>query len=121
MTDAYDQALSKKLEGCLTAENARHFTGTYVGVMGPNYETAAEIKYFGSMGAGAVGMSTVFETIAARHAGVKVVGLSCITNLGTGLSPTKLTHDEVKDTASRVEDNFSRTLARFAREVGPTL
>ena len=117
MTEAYDAGLIKLLEAALTAEKVRHFTGVYVGVMGPSYETAAEIKFFGSIGGGAVGMSTVFETLAARHAGVRVAGLSCVTNLGTGLSPTKLSHHEVKETANRVEEDFARVLVRFTKEV----
>ena len=121
MTGAWDPALSDRLKTALGAENVRHHEGTYVGVMGPTYETAAEIRFFGQMGGGTVGMSTVYEVLAARHLGVRVAGLSCITNLGTGLSPHKLTHQEVKDVAHQVEDQFTRTLVHFTRDVAATL
>ena len=117
MTDAYDPALTEAMLHAMKAEDVRHYDGVYVGVMGPSYETAAEVKYFGAMGAGAVGMSTVFETIAARHAGIKVAGLSCITNQGTGLSSEKLSHEEVKTVAEQVEVHFARAVKRFVREV----
>jgi purine-nucleoside phosphorylase len=113
MTEPYDPALSKILEDSLKKEKIRHQKGVYIGVMGPSYETAAEIKYYALIGGGSVGMSTVAEVIAARHAGLKVVGLSCITNLGTGLSKTRLNHEEVKDVAAQVEVNFTRALTTF--------
>jgi len=121
MTEAYDVELIEALRNAMNAEGVPHFDGVYVGVMGPSYETAAEVKLFGQMGGGAVGMSTVFEALAARHAGLRVAGLSCITNLGTGLSTQKLTHDEVKEVAQQTEELFARTLKRFAREIAPTL
>jgi purine-nucleoside phosphorylase len=121
MTEAYDVHLIEAMRTAMNAEGVPHFDGVYVGVMGPSYETAAEVRYFGSMGGGAVGMSTVFETLAARHAGLKVAGLSCITNLGTGLSNQKLTHDEVKEVAQQTEEQFARALKRFTREIAPTL
>lgn len=62
-------------------------------------------------------MSTVAEVIAARHAGLRVAGLSCITNLGTGLQKSKLTHEEVKEVAHKVEDKFTRALTTFTRKV----
>jgi purine-nucleoside phosphorylase len=82
--------------------------GVYAGLLGPSYETPAEIRMLKVLGADAVGMSTVHEVIAANHAGMKVCGMSCITNLAAGISPHKLSHDEVKDTATRVEAVFSR-------------
>lgn len=121
VTEAWDPALTETLVGALRTENVRHHEGVYVGVMGPSYETAAEIRYFGQIGGGCVGMSTVFEVLAARHLGLRVAGLSCVTNLGTGLSPHKLTHQEVKDVAHQVEDQFTRTLVRFTRDVAATL
>ncbi len=98
-------------------EKARHTEGVYIGVLGPTYESAAEISFFAKMGGGSVGMSTVAEVIAARHAGVKVVGLSCITNLGTGLSKIKLNHEDVKEMAGKMEGRFVRTLCAFTRKI----
>lgn len=113
MTSPYDVGLSKLLKQALMKEKAKVHEGVYIGVMGPTYETAAEIKFFGMIGGGSVGMSTVAEVIAARHAGVRVVGLSCITNLGTGLSRGKLSHEEVKAVAKVVENKFCKGLIRF--------
>lgn len=121
MTDAYDLDLSALLAKSLRKEKVRHTRGVYVGVMGPTYETAAEIRMYAKLGGSAVGMSTVADVIAARHAGVRVCGISCITNLGTGLHKTKLTHEEVKEVASRVEERFTRTLVTFTRLVKPSL
>lgn len=116
MTEPYDKRLSDLLAACCKAEKVRAHNGVYIGVMGPTYETAAEIKYYGKIGGGSVGMSTVSEVIAARHAGLKVAGLSCITNLGTGLSKVKLTHEDVKEVAKQVEGKFTRVLTRFVRK-----
>lgn len=116
MTEPYDRKMRELLKKCLKAEKARVTEGVYVGVMGPTYETAAEIGFYGKIGGGAVGMSTVADVIAARHAGVTVAGLSCITNLGTGLSRTKLSHEEVKAVAERVEKRFASALLAFTRK-----
>lgn len=78
--------------------------GVYAGLLGPSYETPAEVKMCRALGADAVGMSTVLEVIAARHMGARVLGVSCISNLAAGLSKTPLTHEEVKATADRVQD-----------------
>jgi purine-nucleoside phosphorylase len=117
MTEPYDKKLSQALADSLKKEKVRHHNGVYVGVLGPTYETAAEIKYFMKMGGGSVGMSTVAEVIAARHAGLRIAGLSCVTNLGTGLSKVKLTHDDVKEVAKQVEDRFTRTLVTFTAKI----
>ncbi len=76
-------------------------------MLGPTYETPAEINMLRVIGADAVGMSTVYEAIAAAHAGIAVVGISCITNLAAGISAEKLSHDEVKETADQVAQQFS--------------
>lgn len=117
MTEPFDKKLSAILKSALVKNKARVSEGVYVGVLGPTYETAAEIAFYGKMGGGAVGMSTVSEVIAARHAGLSVVGLSCITNLGTGLSKVKLSHEEVKEVAARVENKFSKALVEFTKQV----
>jgi len=80
--------------------------GVYVGVSGPSYETPAEIRAFRTIGADAVGMSTVPEAIVARHMGIEVLGISCITNMASGVLPQPLVHDEVMETARRVRGGF---------------
>lgn len=91
--------------------------GIYAGVLGPNYETPAEIRFLRTIGAGAVGMSTVPEAIAARHLGLEVLGISCITNMAAGVLDRPLQHDEVMQTAARVKDRFSALLRAIIEAV----
>ena len=110
MLDAYDPALR-----ALAHEHARRLgfelaEGVYAGLPGPSYETPAEIRFFRKAGADAVGMSTVPEAIAARHMGVEVLGLSCITNMAAGVLPAPLEHAEVMETARRVRSAFTALL-----------
>ena len=90
----------------------------YLAVCGPSYETPAEIRAFGKLGADAVGMSTVPETIVARQCGMKVAGISCITNLAAGRSREPLSHAEVLETAERVKSMAAQLLTNFARLYG---
>ena len=113
MTEAYDRKLSDRMTEVLTAMGATHFRGIYCGVSGPTYETPAEVRYLQMLGGKAVGMSTVPETIAANHLGLRVAALSCITNPAAGLSKNKLSHDEVTETARAVEAKFGQFLVEF--------
>lgn len=117
MTEAYDKKMVAKLESIFQKKNIRYHKGVYGGVSGPTYETPAEIRFLKIIGCSAVGMSTVPETIAANHLGLKVAALSCITNLAAGISKHKLTHVEVTETAKRVEQDFSYVIKEFITQL----
>ncbi len=117
MSEPYDREMSAQLDQLLTKKNIRHSTGVYCGVTGPTYETAAEVQYLGKIGGHAVGMSTVPEAIAAKHMGLRVCGISCISNLATGLSDKPITHDEVKEVAAKVEKDFCDFLFEFLSQL----
>jgi purine-nucleoside phosphorylase len=89
--------------------------GVYLAVSGPSYETPAEVRAFARLGADAVGMSTVPEAMAARQCGLRVAAVSCITNLAAGISPEKLSHTEVLETAERVKNSGAALLKNFAQ------
>jgi purine-nucleoside phosphorylase len=113
MTEAYDRGLIKKLEASFKNQGLKPHKGVYCWMTGPSYETPAEIRHLKIIGGGAVGMSTVPEAIVAHHMGVKVAGISCITNLAAGISPEKLNHDEVTENAGKAAKNFSNVLSDF--------
>ena len=91
--------------------------GVYVQLTGPQYETPAEVRMCKILGGDAVGMSTACEALAARHMGLEVCGISCITNLAAGLSDKKLNHKEVQETADRVAKQFTELITAVVREV----
>ena len=117
MTNPFDLDCISTLEKIMADQNVSHSTGVYCGVSGPTYETAAEIKFMQTIGGQAVGMSTVPEVIAARHMGLKVTGISCITNLATGLSDEVLDHADVTAVAKRVEAQFKSVLVEFIKSL----
>ena len=117
MSEAYDREMIERLQAILTRRGLRHSIGVYCGVSGPTYETPSEVRFLQHIGGHAVGMSTVPETISAKHMGLRVCGVSCITNLAAGLTNQKITHEEVKETGRLVEQNFSEFLAEFIADL----
>jgi purine-nucleoside phosphorylase len=117
MTEAYDKRLVKLSMKCGKKIGLKIQPGVYIGLPGPTYETPAEVRYLQKIGGSAVGMSTVPEVIAANHFGVRVCGVSCITNLAAGLSKAKLDHKEVTDTAKLVEVKFQDFVRLLVKEI----
>jgi purine-nucleoside phosphorylase len=106
MTEVYSKRLRAIADQVSASRGIPLSHGVYAGLHGPSYETPAEIRYLRTIGADAVGMSTVPEAIAARHMGIEVLGISCITNMAAGVLPQPLNHDEVMETARRVRGSF---------------
>lgn len=106
MSQAYDPELGGFAKRTAEAAGYSLREGIYAGLIGPTYETPAEVRMLKMLGADAIGMSTVLEVIAARHMGARVLGISCITNKAAGISDQPLSHDEVTETATRVRDRF---------------
>jgi purine-nucleoside phosphorylase len=110
MSEVYSKRLRALADTVAREQGLTIGHGIYVAVHGPSYETPAEIRFLRTIGADAVGMSTVPEAIVARHMGVEVLGLSCITNAAAGVLPQPLNHDEVMEVARRVRDVFAALL-----------
>jgi len=106
MSEVYSRRLRALADDAARVAGIAVRHGVYVAVHGPSYETPAEIRAFRALGADAVGMSTAPEAIAARHMGVEVLGISCITNMAAGVLDQPLVHDEVMETARRVRGSF---------------
>jgi purine-nucleoside phosphorylase len=117
MTEAYSKRLRALAKEAATEEGFSLAEGVYLAVSGPSFETPAEIRAFRTMGATLVGMSTVPETIVARHMGIEVLGLSCVTNLAAGLGSTPLSHEEVFETGRQVEQRLASLLARLTPRI----
>lgn len=92
--------------------------GVYAGVLGPTYETPSEVKMLRIIGADVVGMSTVPESIAANHLGLKVCGISCVTNMAAGIENVKLKHEDIKEEALKVMEKFSSIIAKSVEKIG---
>lgn len=110
MSDLYTASLRTQIKEKALESGISLREGVYAMYSGPNYETPAEIRFFRVMGADTVGMSTVPEAIVAGHCGMKVVGVSCITNMAAGVLPVKLSHEEVTETANRVKEVFQQLI-----------
>ncbi|MGA3162108.1 MAG: purine-nucleoside phosphorylase [Terracidiphilus sp.] len=113
MTEAYSKRLRALAQEAAREEAFALAEGVYLAVSGPSYETPAEIRAFRTLGATLVGMSTVPETIVARHMGIEVLGISCVTNLAAGLGAKQLNHAEVAEIGHQVEHRLARLLERL--------
>lgn len=117
MSQAYDHDLIALAERAALAEGIAVRKGVYVGVHGPSYETPAELRMLRGWGADAVGMSTVPEVIAARHMGMRVLGITAITDMATGEQIKAVTHEDVMATAHELEPKFIRLVKRIVKEL----
>lgn len=115
MSDPYNAELRALARQCAQSEGIGLKEGVYCYMPGPSYETASEVKMLGLLGGHAVGMSTVPEVIVANHAGMKVLGVSCLTNMGTGIIDQPLAHQEVIDTGQRVGIQLTRLILKIIR------
>jgi purine-nucleoside phosphorylase len=118
LTETYDKKLRELLFKAGKVSKLKLQRGVYLAVSGPSYETPAEIRAFAKLGADAVGMSTVPEAIVARQCGLRVAGISCITNLAAGISKENLSHAEVLETAERVKKSGAQLIKIFAELYG---
>ena len=110
MTEVYSKRLRRIADEAAAAAGVHVTHGVYAALLGPSYETPAEIRYLRAIGADAVGMSTVPEAIAARHMGLEVLGISCISNMAAGVLPEPLNHADVLETTRRVRGAFMALL-----------
>jgi len=117
MTEAYSRPLRALAKEEAHEEGFALEEGVYLATPGPSFETPAEIRAFHALGATLVGMSTVPETIVARHMGIEVLGISCVTNLAAGLGTKPLSHEEVNETGKWVESRLASLLKRLAPRI----
>ena len=113
MSSVYSPELIKKCEQAAAETGTELKNGVYLQTAGPNYETPSEIKMYKMLGADVGGMSTACEATAANHMGMKICGISCITNLAAGISDQPLTHEEVKETGLRSYEKLLKLLTRL--------
>ena len=122
MTHAYDKTYRAAAREEAGELGMTLHEGVYAALLGPSYETPAEINYLRTIGADLVGMSTAFEVIAARHMGIKVLAISCVTNMAAGIVDQPLSHQEVMETGERVKTSFEAllraVLPRVASDIG---
>lgn len=121
MSQIYDKEFQKIILKAALDMDIDLKPGVYLQTSGPQYESPEEISMFRALGADAVGMSTACEAIAAKHMGMKIAGISCISNLAAGISPNPLTHEEVKETADRISSKFQKLVYRSIEQIGSSL
>lgn len=117
MTDAWSPRLRTRLRAAAVAEGVELAEGIYVGLLGPSYETPAEVRMLAGLGGHAVGMSTVLECVAARWVGLEVCGVSLVTNAGAGYSGEPLTHEEVLAAGAEAGPRLARVIRRFVADL----
>ena len=117
MSNVYDTELCDKIRNAADKLKVQIQEGVYVQCSGPNYETPAEIRMYRTLGADAVGMSTVCEAMTAAHMGMKVCGISCITNMAAGILDQPLDHKEVQEVADRVKDTFEKLVTEIIKTI----
>ena len=118
MSEVYNSKARIKITEAARTLNIKLHEGTYLQVSGPNFETPAEIKAYGALGADVVGMSTACEAVAANHMGMKVCGISCVSNLAAGISKIPLTHEEVQETADKSAPRFTALVTEAITRLG---
>jgi len=118
MSEVYKQELQKIIRDTAKEHGILLREGVYIQFSGPSFESPAEIRMAKTLGADAVGMSTVVEAIAANHMGMKVCGISCVCNLAAGISPNPLTHDEVQEAANKAAPLFKKLLTESVKKMG---
>lgn len=118
MSTVYDKELQEIIRTCASKEEIPLKEGIYLQLTGPAYESPAEVRMIGMLGADAVGMSTVIEAIAANHAGMRICGISCVCNKGAGLSPTPLSHQEVQEAANAAAPLFKKLVTEAITKFG---
>ena len=117
MSTTYDKEYIDILKDIMVNITGDYHTGVYAYMKGPTYETPAEIRALRILGADAVGMSTVPEAIVAHHSKMKCAGITCITNMAAGVTNEILSHEEVKETASKSEQNFKKVIKEFIKKI----
>lgn len=117
MSEVYDLKLRSYIKECASGIGIELKEGVYLQCTGPNFETPAEIKMYSLLGASAVGMSTAVEAMAAHHMGMKVAGISCISNMAAGISKNALSHTEVNETTSKISSLFSQLITAVIKNI----
>lgn len=121
MSEVYTKDLRAIIEDTASKNDIEVRKGVYLQYTGPSYETPTEIRMCGQLGADTVGMSTACEAMAARHMGMKICGISCVTNMAAGISETPLSHEEVSETAQRVAPIFKKLVRESIIKIGESL